>query len=234
MATSGRRIIQLGFAALIIVFMSYGFGKFGLVNWPSRYDPFALPDLKEKPYWLTYFKLKIIDNDLPACMLSMSGAGLNSTLSEPRGEGTPCEFANIFHLAHLETARLKPEDTRCNIAARLYMWERNVLQPAAMRHFGVKVAEIMHFGSYNCRTIRGSSSMSEHAHGNAFDISGFRLKNGQLISVLKDWESGPSAEFLHEARDGLCDVFNLTLSPDYNSDHKDHFHVDMGWVRGCH
>ena len=77
--------------------------------------------------------------------------------------------------------------------------------------------------------------MSEHATANAFDISGLRLANGKLISVLASWNTGDKdSEFLHEIRNGFCDYFNLTLSPDYNADHADHFHVDMGWVRGCH
>jgi hypothetical protein len=141
---------------------------------------------------------------------------------------------DAVELSHLSQAKIQPENMRCNIAARLYMWERNVVQPEALRRFGESVSEVMHFGSYSCRTIRGSTYLSEHATGNAFDISGFKLKSGQTVSVLKDWGSGPKSDFLHAVHDGLCDYFNLTLSPNYNADHKDHFHVDMGWVRGCH
>ena len=76
--------------------------------------------------------------------------------------------------------------------------------------------------------------MSEHAMANAFDISGLRLEDGRMISILKAWDgNGYDAEFLHDVRNGLCDYFNLTLSPDYNIDHADHFHVDMGRVRSC-
>jgi hypothetical protein len=117
---------------------------------------------------------------------------------------------------------------------RLYMWERHIVQPAAQRLFGEPVAEILHFGSYSCRTIRGRGSMSEHATANAFDISGFRLKSGRVVSVKLDWgKATGSGKFLFIARDGLCEWFNLTLSPDYNADHEDHFHADMGWWRSC-
>jgi hypothetical protein len=99
---------------------------------------------------------------------------------------------------------------------------------------GRDVVEILHFGSYSCRPIRGSSSMSEHATANAFDISGFKLADGRVISLKRHWNgTGPEAQFLHEVRDGLCDWFNATLSPDYNADHADHFHVDMGWWQTC-
>jgi hypothetical protein len=77
--------------------------------------------------------------------------------------------------------------------------------------------------------------MSEHATANAIDISGVKLADGKFISIRKDWNSaGPEAAFLRELRDGICSYFNLTLSPEYNADHRDHFHVDMGRVRGCH
>lgn len=76
--------------------------------------------------------------------------------------------------------------------------------------------------------------MSEHATANAFDISGFRTASGKLITVKDDWrKTTKEGKFLHVARDGLCNWFNLTLSPDYNADHADHFHVDMGWWRSC-
>jgi hypothetical protein len=76
--------------------------------------------------------------------------------------------------------------------------------------------------------------MSQHATANAFDIAGFRLRSGRVVSVKLDWgKTNTAGRFLFIARDGLCDWFNLTLSPDYNADHADHFHADMGWWRSC-
>ena len=43
---------------------------------------------------------------------------------------------------------------------------------------------------------------------------------------------------LREVRDGACDLFATTLSPDYNAAHRDHLHLDQaargarGW-RAC-
>jgi hypothetical protein len=233
----GNHIVKSVLAATFILGGIYGLSRVGLVDWPDHYDPLAPPDLTEKPYWLTQTRLKLIDADGQNCSLSLSRAGLHFNSSPRKGAGTRCELDDAVQLSHLATAKIQTEDTRCNIAARLYMWERNVVQPEALRMFGESVKEIMHFGSYSCRTIRGSSymsEMSEHSTGNAFDLSGFKLQSGKLISVRSDWGVGRKSEFLHRVHDGLCDYFNLTLSPDYNADHKDHFHVDMGWVRGCH
>jgi hypothetical protein len=115
------------------------------------------------------------------------------------------------------------------------------VQPAALRHFGQRVAGIDHFGSYSCRRLYGrdAGAWSEHASARAVDIAGFRLEDGRRISVAADWSGeGAAAAFLREVRDGACDLFATVLSPDYNAAHRDHLHFDhaargaTGW-RGC-
>jgi hypothetical protein len=121
------------------------------------------------------------------------------------------------------------------------MWEWHVLQPAALEHLGTRVTALEHFGSYSCRRIygRAEGQWSEHARANALDVSGFRLADGRKVSVLGDWnDGGPEGRFLRAVRDGACDLFATTLSPDYNRAHRDHLHLDqaergaMGW-RAC-
>lgn len=205
-----------------------------LVILPQHYDPFIAPDLREKPYWLTSTKLQFIDNNAQACSAALSQAGVSAVILPRTHHGEACYLENTILMNRFSVAIVKPEQSKCNIAARLYLWERNVVQPLAQKYFGQNVKEITHFGSYSCRTIRRSHNMSEHATANAFDISGFRLANGRLIGVLARFKTGgPEGKFLHGVRDGLCDYFNLTLSPDYNLDHADHFHIDMGRVRSC-
>lgn len=224
------------FIAAVFLFMVFALiANLRLITLPPHYDPFTPPDLRAEPYWLTSTKLKAMDRDALACSSALASAGIDATILPFSARGSACYLEDTILLRRFSKAGMKEEQTRCNIAARLYMWERHVVQPAAQKYFGQSVKEISHFGSYSCRTIRRSHNMSEHATANAFDISGMRLANGRLISVLKNWDGGDNeAAFLHDVRNGLCDYFNLTLSPDYNADHADHFHVDMGWVRGCH
>ena len=110
-----------------------------------------------------------------------------------------------------------------------------------MRHLGSRVTSIDHAGSYSCRRLYGRSegAYSEHATADAIDILGFRLADGQRVSVLRDWGGAtPKSEFLREVRDGSCRLFSTVLSPDYNAAHADHLHLDQaergtfGW-RGC-
>ena len=229
-----RRLRFLLALILICLLTAYGLSRLGYFEWPRQYDPFVLPDLDAAPNLLTPFKLKLIDSSAENCRAAFARAGKTVAIEPERAEAAQCIKQDTIKLASLSTAKLNVEETRCAIAARLFMWEYNVVQPAARKYFNEPVTEIIHFGSYSCRNIRGSSATSEHATANAFDIAGFRFRSGKLITIRQQWQGGqPSAEFLRNVRDGACDYFNLVLSPDYNADHHDHLHVDMGWYRGC-
>lgn len=234
MPLSFRRLRFLFALILVCLVTAYGLSRLGYFEWPRDYDPLALPDLDAAPNLLTPLKLKLVDSSAENCRAAFARAGKPVTIEPTRTDTAQCIRQDTIKLAGLSTATLRVEETRCAIAARLFMWEYNAVQPAARKYFNEPVTEILHFGSYSCRNIRGSSATSEHATANAFDISGFRLRNGKLITLKQGWEdSQPESEFLREVRDGACDFFNVALSPDYNADHHDHLHVDMGWYRTC-
>ena len=69
--------------------------------------------------------------------------------------------------------------------------------------------------------------MSEHATANAYDIAGFKLADGRMVTLKQGW-NGSAGTFLRDLRLSACLLFNMVLSPDYNADHADHFHFDMG------
>ena len=232
--TKSARLVQFFIVLIALAMVLFIAAQYHFIRFPEPYDIGSPPDLRQKPGWLANLRLRALEADAPACAARLGEAGLEHILLPPTNSSRQCHLENTVMLQRFSTAALKPEQTRCAIAARLYLWERFVVQPAAKTHFHESVKEITHFGSYNCRTIHNSSHMSEHATANAFDISGFVLKSGKTISVKRNWAVGVEEQaFLHDVRNGLCQYFNLTLSPDYNADHADHFHVDMGWVRDC-
>ena len=229
-----RRLRFLLALILVSLVTAYGLSRLGYFEWPRQYDPFVLPDLDAAPNLLTPFKLKFVDSSAENCRAAFARAGKAVAIEPARTDAAQCIKQDTIMLASLSTAILRVEETRCAIAARLFMWEHNIVQSAARKYFNEPVTEILHFGSYSCRNIRGSSATSEHATANAFDISGFRLRSGKLITLKQQWQgSQPEAKFLRAVRGGACDYFNLVLSPDYNADHHDHLHVDMGWYRSC-
>jgi hypothetical protein len=234
MPLSFRRLRFLLLLILVCLVTAYGLSRLGYFEWPREYDPLALPDLDAEPNFLTSFKLKLVDSSAENCRAAFARAGKAVAIEPAQFEKAQCSKEGTIKLSGLSAATLRMEETRCAVAARLFMWEHNIVQPAALKHFGEPVAELLHFGSYSCRSIRGSSAASEHATANAFDISGFRLRSGKLITFRQHWQGGQlQAKFLREVRGGACDYFNLVLSPDFNADHHDHLHVDMGWYRTC-
>lgn len=226
-----RRVLLLGILALLV---AYPAARLGLFDWPRAYDPLAIPDLNNPKGPFVGWQMKLVDLDPQNCAAAFALIGRRVSFASAKAPGTKCEVRDAIPVSRFTAARIKPEDMRCAIAARLFAWERHALQPAARKHLGSEVKEIIHFGSYNCRTIGGSWRMSEHATANAFDIAGFQLADGRVISLKRDWNgSTDRRNFLRAARDGLCDWFNTTLSPDYNAAHADHFHIDMGYWRSC-
>lgn len=115
------------------------------------------------------------------------------------------------------------------------MFERHALQPSAENILGTQVRQVDHVGSFACRNVYGRESgrRSEHATAEALDVIGFRLANGERITLLEDWgDEGPTGtSYVTSAT--MPVIFGNTLSPDYNAAHADHFHFGMRGFRLC-
>lgn len=127
-------------------------------------------------------------------------------------------------------------EMQCPLAIGTYIWIREI-DGLARKHLGSPLKTVHHFGTYSCRRQKGNGSgrWSEHAFANAWDVSGFELEDGTRISVLDHWSKGSRKQrkFLRGVREEACKIFRVTLSPDYNAAHKNHFHVDMGPTSAC-
>lgn len=171
-----------------------------------------------------------------ACLraLETADAPFTSIAAIRTGKGCGVEDAvrvDASYVSHRDRENL---DMTCAMAARLYVWERHVVAPAAEKHLGAKLERIEALGAFSCRTIAGFDKMSEHAFGKAADIAAFRLDDGRKISVLRDWNSkGPEGRFLREIHDRACGLFDVTLGPDYDAAHANHLHLDVGGNRAC-
>ncbi|KAB2920836.1 MAG: extensin family protein [Hyphomicrobiaceae bacterium] len=119
---------------------------------------------------------------------------------------------------------------RCPMVPAVDHWVQRVVMPAARYHLGVPVVELKVAASYSCRPMNhvNGARLSEHGHANAIDISGFVLANGHTITVKTGWW-GAFAErnFLRSVHQGACDVFTTVLGPNYDANHRDHFHLDL-------
>jgi hypothetical protein len=185
--------------------------------------------------WSAYEKLS---TDVGACYDALDGAEVKYTRVSATRNEEGCgynEDALQLDAGVVRYTSGEPLVMTCAEAARLHLWERQVVAPAAARILGSELASIDAFGAFSCRRIGGDGRLSEHAYGRAADIKGFTLADGRKITVLGDFHSeGPEGVFLREIRDGACNIFDVTLSPDYNADHANHFHLDVGGERVCH
>jgi hypothetical protein len=108
------------------------------------------------------------------------------------------------------------------------------------------ITKITDIGIYNYRCIDQTKtppncSMSQHAYAKAIDIAEFVSSTDTHYSVLNDWvidTSGTTCTASTEnEKDALlhkviCElkaasVWNIVLTPNYNSAHRNHFHVDL-------
>ena len=193
-----------------------------------QHDPWAPLDLNDPPGWATAAKLQSLKDDPAECRAVLERSGVAFRALDPAGEGA-CLRPDRTVLSDLPLAPRVPPTT-CSVGVGMELWLRDVVQPEAEARLGSAVATVEHFGAYSCRRLYGRSDgrWSEHATGNALDISAFVLEDGRRLAVLRDWQGeSDEAAFLRSVRDGACDMFATVLSPDYNEAHADHFHFDQ-------
>jgi len=198
-----------------------------LIHRPPRID-LTPPILRAEA--LPYFETHV-----GSCRGSLLAAGFQTRVVPDLNRTPECGYRDVVEL--VQPAAATPLQTSCALAAGLALWRRDVVAPAALRHFGQPLASINPLGAYACRRIagRGDGRWSEHAHANAIDVGSFTLADGRTITVLQSWRA-PAAEsgFLHDIRNGGCRIFQGVLSPDYNRAHANHLHLDMGAYKICH
>ncbi len=198
---------------------------------PREWNPTVPLEITDPVTPLTAWKLERALASTQSCLAVLETTA-NFTRMNDLETSETCHIKGRVDLRGVGDAALAPIETRCAIAVRLAMWEHHALQPAALELLGANITQIDHIGSYNCRRIRGSAERwSKHATADAIDIAGFRLSDGTQLRLINDWDDGSAkGAFLRQARDTACDWFRVTLSPDYNTLHADHFHVQSnGW-----
>jgi hypothetical protein len=229
--TLQRTIKQVGIIA-IVVFTIFIANRY----LPAQHNPLRPISLNDPIGVATHFKLQRIKADTDLCYDLLLKAGVEYTLLS--NEDASTERCPLSRTAVLNNSTLPysvaPLKMTCHQMASLYVWEREIVGPAAEDILGSPVEEVLTYGSFSCRNIAGSNRLSEHGRANAIDIRGFRLADGRTVDVRRHWrEDSDLGAFLDAAHDGGCRLFSVVLGPDYNAAHADHFHFDMGNARIC-
>lgn len=169
------------------------------------------------------------------CLRALADNGVVFDKMEDFGGPGSCGVRTAISLRQSTATMSAPVTIGCTLAFVLNSYERQIVQPAARRHFGQPVARIRHMGGYACRErSSGGGRLSEHALGKAIDIGGFELADGTIVDVEDDWSAGGHRQaFLREISSGACRLFSVVLTPNHDSDHHDHIHLDIGPWRLC-
>ena len=149
------------------------------------------------------------------------------------GGPSACGAERPFEMAAADSGRvlIKPVALlRCPMIPQVDHWVVSVVQPAAHHIYGMPLVEISIAGSYSCRPMNNVAGgmLSEHGHANAIDVAAFIFADGSRVSVKGGWHAGGRERaFLQAVHDGACGQFTTVLSPDYDANHRDHFHLDL-------
>ncbi|WP_299877194.1 extensin family protein [uncultured Sulfitobacter sp.] len=201
---------------------------------PEAWNPLVGFDLSQPETLLTRWKMARALADPQACLAALETGAIFEKVADLE-ESAQCHIRPQVILQSTATARMQPLNTRCQTALRLAAWDRYGIQPAAREHLGTGVRRINHLSSYNCRAMRttgsGAPRMSTHATADAVDIAGVTLDDGRQIRLIEHWTGQDArAAFLRDIRDSSCTWFRVTLGPEYNRLHADHFHLQhTGW-----
>jgi hypothetical protein len=104
---------------------------------------------------------------------------------------------------------------------------------ALLREYNIQ--EVAHIGTYNCRTIAGTNTLSRHSFGDALDIGALFTNTRQEYNLVRHWEHDTTTfrteegRILYEIGVQMHErgIFNMVLTPNYNAAHDNHFHVDL-------
>lgn len=206
---------------------------------PHYWNPWAPLTLDDPMNPVTKWKLARLNEDPTGCHAVLDTAGaLNYAALDDYTPVAGCPLTNVVRITSTELTFNAPFTVTCPLAVRWVMFERQQLQPLALGHFGTRAERVEHFGSFACRNVyhRASGRRSQHATASAFDIAAFRMRDGTVANVLRDWDndSAPArSEFLRDVHHAACSYFGTVLGPAYNQPHANHFHLDTSGMGFC-
>lgn len=231
-----RRVFSRLLLLTLIAFTGTAAIWFGAI--PQRLSPFSPISLEEPPGWFLDAKLAVLRRDPALCKAVLKTPHIDAVTIPDNPMKKGCGWTNSVKFSTAGGAKIGVDPLTCEMAVAVTLWMEHEVQPLALSTFGQRVTGLGDMGTYDCRNIVGNplwkDMRSQHATANAIDISGFTLADGRQLSVLKDWNGkGAASQFLHDVHNRACRYFRVTLGPDFNAAHKNHFHFDRGIFWRC-
>lgn len=229
-----RKVAAVAFVATLVTGVTLAELTLDHRHLPWR--PLAIDD---RAGFATEFKLRTMSIGPSSwCENLLARSSLLAATSIDAYEEGDCGWPQAYHLNDSDSVVLTGKSVypmQCALTAGAHIWIQSI-DHHARSLLGSGLRRVHHAGTYSCRRMynRSSGRMSEHAFAKAWDVTGFELEDGRVISVLRHWdERGAPGKFLRAVHSDACRIFNVTLGPDYNAAHRDHFHVDVGRGVSC-
>lgn len=149
-------------------------------------------------------------------------------VGEVPGSITGCGIDNAVRVHEVNGIQLSTGAVvDCQTARAFKTWVgRGMLAAVGNKGGGVETIRVA--ASYACRTRnhQRGARISEHGRGKAIDVSGYTLRDGTEVTVLRDWGAGRNGRALREMHRAACGTFGTVLGPEADRFHQDHFHFD--------
>lgn len=177
------------------------------------------------------------------CLKALAALGVVFTEEKRIDEGEGCGIDKPVAVSGLAGGiALKPAATMtCPAARAMALWVQDSVIPAAKAAFPDQTLKTMETASaYICRLRNNAerAKISEHARGNAVDISAFILSGGERIDIHPRREDTTlSGAFQRTVTAAACLYFTTVLDPESDAAHEKHLHLDVlarkGGYRYC-
>ncbi len=173
------------------------------------------------------------DGALAACEMQLRGLGVTFNREEPVIGENGCGIDAAYSVSEIAPGvTLKPaSQLRCDTVLALARWTADVVQPAMKALPGdVTLTSLSHGSTYVCRRRNNASAgkMSEHAIGNAIDVTTLTFDGHDPLTIVPRAGKGTIEEAFQRAiRAGACLYFTTVLGPGADAHHDDHLHLDI-------
>jgi hypothetical protein len=193
----------------------------------------SVPTPPVKPSPEIIVKSPAAPDQVQQCLADLKAAEVEfQTLGTVTKEGCTVEGAvevSAVH-SHFGTISLPAKPTiACAFARQFAKWVSEAAAPLTIVYLGSKLTAIESGTAFACRNRYGSpgEKISEHAKGDAIDVTEFRLEDKRTLTVK---DASASAEidgaWIRALRATGCGYFTTILGPGSNEAHKDHLHFD--------
>lgn len=166
-----------------------------------------------------------------ACLARLRALGATADRAPSAGAedaGQGCSISDPVTVSRVSAAIAlePPAHLDCPLAEAAVRFARDTIAPLAQERLGASLVAIRQASGYVCRRRANSTTISEHASGNALDIAGFVLADGRSIAVGYSVDAA-EAMFLTAIAEAACGPFTTVLAPGADLDHADHLHLDL-------